>query len=136
MDRISFARHGGRRPKIGLTALIDVVFMLLLFFMLATRYEQWRSIDVDVTSTATASAVPREPSTVVQLKVTPDTLEIDGFPIALEELGARLAQRTAAPGGTRVLVRPERTVALQRLVLVMDALRAGGVADPSVALPR
>ena len=34
------------RSRISLTALIDVVFILLLFFMLTTQFTRWRSLDV------------------------------------------------------------------------------------------
>lgn len=37
-----------RRKKIGLTALIDVVFILLLFFMLTSSFSQWRAVDIDM----------------------------------------------------------------------------------------
>lgn len=38
------------RQVISLTALIDVVFILLLFFMLTSTFLQWRQIDVSATS--------------------------------------------------------------------------------------
>ena len=37
-----------RRHSIGLTALIDVIFILLLFFMLTSTFTRWRAVDLQV----------------------------------------------------------------------------------------
>ena len=34
-----------RRSRIGMTALIDVVFILLMFFMLTSSFNQWKAVD-------------------------------------------------------------------------------------------
>jgi biopolymer transport protein ExbD len=44
------------RRAISLTPLIDVVFILLLFFMLSSTFMQWRQIDVSAASETEAEA--------------------------------------------------------------------------------
>ncbi|MBO8087018.1 MAG: biopolymer transporter ExbD, partial [Marichromatium sp.] len=44
--RLDLARRVRRNP-ISLTPLIDVVFILLLFFMLASHFDQWRALALD-----------------------------------------------------------------------------------------
>lgn len=41
-------------PRIGLTPLIDVVFILLLFFMLASNFNRWQQLPVDSASGGSA----------------------------------------------------------------------------------
>ena len=48
--------QGRRRPLISLTPLIDVVFILLVFFMLASSFLDWRSIDLNAPAQAAAMA--------------------------------------------------------------------------------
>ena len=55
--------HPRRRP-IGLTALIDVVFILLLFFMLSSTFNRWRAIDFESSLTVTNKTVD-EPQIVL-----------------------------------------------------------------------
>lgn len=43
-----FPVYQPRKKRIGLTALIDVVFILLLFFMLTSSFSQWRTIDINM----------------------------------------------------------------------------------------
>ena len=44
-----------KRPLISLTPLIDVVFILLVFFMLASSFLDWRSIDLSTPAAAEAA---------------------------------------------------------------------------------
>ena len=47
-------RSARKRPLVSLTPLIDVVFILLVFFMLATSFLDWRAIDLDAPVQAAA----------------------------------------------------------------------------------
>ena len=53
-----------RRRHIGLTALIDVVFILLLFFMLSSTFTRWRTVDFE-SPVARASDTVETPQIVV-----------------------------------------------------------------------
>jgi biopolymer transport protein ExbD len=53
MQLVSLYRHKAR--KISLTALIDVVFILLMFFMLTSSFSQWKAVDFN------SPAVSNEP---------------------------------------------------------------------------
>ena len=62
--------HVKEEPKVDLTSLIDVVFLLLIFFMVSTTFERESVLKVDLP----------EASTVEEREEIPDTLElvIDG----------------------------------------------------------
>ena len=62
--------HVKEEPKLDLTSLIDVVFLLLIFFMVSTTFERESVLKVDLP----------EASTVEEREEIPDTLElvIDG----------------------------------------------------------
>ena len=49
------SKRGGGRRMISLTPLIDVVFILLVFFMLASSFTDWRAITLDTPPAATRS---------------------------------------------------------------------------------
>jgi len=50
-----------RTRKISLTALIDVVFILLMFFMLTSTFSQWNAVDFQspVSSTEPVESAPK-----------------------------------------------------------------------------
>lgn len=112
---------GPSRPKrrlIGLTPMIDVIFLLLVFFMLAARF----SVESDIAVATRGGAVAAEgPPRIVD--VAPAALRLNGRPIALDGLGA-VIRRLASSDDALVAVRVEEGVDVQRLVDVVDALAA------------
>ena len=118
-------RH--RSPSISLTPLIDVVFILLVFFMLASRFGDWKDLPVNV--------LPSEESTDQQdrdwLTLTVNKsgqVEIGDTTYALDELAAQLD-----PAKT-VLITGEPDAPLQAALSTLDAVRAAGVKDVQLEL--
>ena len=80
-------RH--RSPSISLTPLIDVVFILLVFFMLATRFGEWKDLPVNVLSSE-ASEQSNDKQWLT-LTVTADgQVEMEGRTLPIDELTAAL----------------------------------------------
>lgn len=113
-----------RRALIGLTPLIDVVFILLVFFMLASSFLDWHSIDLSP-PTRGAAAAPMEGALLVE--ILPEGLRVSGERMSLDALGERVRQRVSKRPDQRVLVRPAPGVPLQDAVQVLDRLALAGV---------
>lgn len=110
-----------RRRRIGLTPMIDVVFLLLVFFMLASRFGIDRHVLLNVAGLGgTAYSGPPR-----LIDVLPDGLRLNGVPVAPERLTDDIAGLTETPQDTIVL-RPRGGASLQRVIAVMDRLRAAG----------
>jgi biopolymer transport protein ExbD len=126
-------RPRARRASIGLTPLIDVVFILLLFFMLASSLTRLHTVPVIVAGDGSATAVPTDDQDPALLRVfAAGGLELDGEMIAADRLHHVLAERRAQVPELRLVVEPEDAVPLQRLLEVLDAVAHAGV--PSVKL--
>lgn len=107
-----------RRPS--LTPMIDVVFLLLVFFMLAARFGVDAALPLAAAGGAPAYAGP--PRLVA---VAPDGLALNGAPVDAARLAAALAP--LAPRADDVVVlRPVEGATTERLVAVIEALRAAG----------
>jgi len=118
-----------RRSPISLTPLIDVVFILLVFFMLASSFLDWRSIALNSPGRGTGSP-SMEGALLVELRT--DGLRLSGEALSLEVLTERIAARLVEKPDQRVLIRPAPGVRLQEAVAVLDRLAAAGVADLSL----
>jgi len=125
--------RGRRRPLISLTPLIDVVFILLVFFMLASSFLDWRSIALDAPARAAASA-SMEGALLVEVRT--DGLRLSGDTVSLDKLAERVAARLEAKPDQRVLVKPAAGVSLQEAVQVLDRLAAAGAAELSLIRDR
>jgi len=115
-----------RRPLISLTPLIDVVFILLIFFMLASSFLDWRAIELAAPGRAVGGG-SLEGALLVDLRA--DGLRLAGEPVSLDQLASRVGARLAVRPGQRVLLRPADGVPLQQAVTVLDRLAALGVTE-------
>lgn len=106
---------------IDLTPLIDVVFMLLLFFILAATFSQ-PVMQVTLPSARTAERVPDDSSRLVLSVDAAGQLHHLDAPISVEDVPSLLA---AGAEGT-VELRVDRAAPFDAFVGVMDRLRAGG----------
>jgi biopolymer transport protein ExbD len=122
-----------RRARVSLTPLIDVVFILLVFFMLASSLLDWRSIELDA-SAKTAAAPSKSDSVIVDVR--PDGIRLGGETVALDTLTERLRQRIAKTPDQRVLVEPAPGVVLQNAIVVLDRLSDAGVTNMSLIRDR
>ena len=119
-----------RRALISLTPLIDVVFILLVFFMLASSFLDWRAIELSAPAEAAAGATEQE-TLFVELRA--EGLWLSGEALTLDELERRLAARIGEAPEQRVVLRPEPGVSLQRAVEVLDRASKAGVTELSLA---
>lgn len=115
-----------RRPhRIGLTPLIDVVFILLVFFMLASSLLDWRGIEL-----STGSGAAAEPS-VPPIKVTVLTdgsirYQGETYPDPAQA-AARIKTRIDNGEASAVVVEPDSGVTLGPTIAAFDALAGAGI---------
>lgn len=117
MLRIDSPRHP-RRPN--LTPMIDVVFLLLVFFMLASRFGAENVIPL-----ANGLGQGSAPATLRLVEIEPETLRLNGAQVSLEDLPDDLKRLDDDPRAPVVLRAREARV--QRLVVIVQALRAAGL---------
>ena len=115
-----------RRSLIGLTPLIDVVFILLIFFMLASRFLDWRAIDLN---SAAGAALGPGAQEALLVEITGDGVWLSGAAVTLAELEREARYRLAEGEIERAVVKPAPGVPLQRTVEALDRLKAAGVSN-------
>ncbi len=115
-----------RHQVLGLqiTPLIDVVFMLLVFFMLATNFARYRLIGVE-SPVDREVAKTAEGAIVIELGAD-GSLTFDGRPARRADLAAEVADVVRVDPNRQFLVRPRAGVSLQEAVTAHDEARAGG----------
>lgn len=101
--------------------MIDVVFLLLVFFMLASRFSTETALPLVAAQGQDGDW--RGPLRLVDLGAG-GAVALNGAPVAPADLAARLAPLTETPDDP-ILLRG-RTASLQDLTAVMEHLRAAG----------
>jgi biopolymer transport protein ExbD len=107
---------------INVTPLVDIMLVLLIIFMIATKLDQPGALDVQLPKASTATEVQTATLAVVVHK--DGSLDLDGKRTTLAEIQAAAQHGTP---DTQALVSGDRGVDYERIIAVMDALRRGGV---------
>ena len=123
------------RAEVDLTPLIDVVFQLLIFFMLTATFVVQSSIQIEVPEADTESVMEQKNISVTLVygkdgpdgggKIYLDNDEIRNF----EDLGIRLSVAAEDNPTAMVVVRSDARVDVQRLVRVLDVMSKLGLED-------
>ena len=130
------SRHDS--PEISLTALIDVVFLLLIFFMVSTTFE-WRS-ELGIELPEAGAREDTNDGAVVDVAIdAAGNVRVDGHrPQGAEVRTLRHALASAARGldSPRVVVSADARTPHQSVVTVMDAAREAGLYRLTFAIRR
>ena len=121
---------------LNLTPLIDVVFLLLIFFLVASRLSQEdRELDVPLPSAANAMPMTAEPQELIVNIDQNGSIVINNQVLKLDQFQTMLGQAIVDnPLGQSVVIRADRRVPLQTPVDVMDVcLESGAVYSLSIA---
>ena len=106
-----------RRRLVSLTPMIDVVFLLLVFFMLVSRFAVENAAEVSASQSAGAGLLEGAPRLVL---VEALGVRLNGAPIALEDLGRALLERSSP--GAAIVLQADGDVSVQRLIDVIDVI--------------
>lgn len=129
--RIDKGQLGG---GLELTPMIDIVFLLMIFFLVASRLEEAdRSIDVVLPQASAARPLTRQPREFIINIDRTGGYFAGATPITLPELTTRLRQLAADnPTGQKVVVRADENVLHKFVVGAMNACVQAGIEDYQV----
>lgn len=122
------ASYGVQPP---LTSLIDIVFMLLIFFLLTTNFITDESISIKLPR---ARASKPQVEKILSVQVDKEgRIFLESRQLDEPTLFKRLKERLADSVKKAVTIRADREVALDRVVRVMDTAKAAGARTLSLS---
>jgi biopolymer transport protein ExbD len=123
---VKVALYGRKRPRIEMLPLIDIVFLLLVFFIYAMlSMAVHRGLPVDLPTSSEADIDKR---LTLSITVTADgTVFLDKEAVLLEALSAAIESKAKGEKEAGALLFADRDVSYQHLFKVLDQIRLGGV---------
>ncbi|QKT04859.1 biopolymer transporter ExbD [Ectothiorhodospiraceae bacterium 2226] len=116
-------------PEINLTPLIDVVFLLLIFFMVSTTFVREAEVSVDLPQ-ASAQGAPPEEQAILEITIDAQgQYYVNGNAVAGGQIATlRRALREAAGDAEspRLVISADRNTPHQAVITAMDAARQVG----------
>ena len=116
-----------RRAGISLTPLIDVVFILLLFFMLATRFEVWQADSVSTSATVADGPALDNLDSIVIMVAADSSITLDGAGLTPGQLGKELVRVNKEASDTLVTLHADTGTSVQQLYDVIDLVKTSGL---------
>ncbi len=123
-------RQRKRRASVDMSPLIDVVFLLLIFFAVTTTFLEQSGMDLELPESSTALSTTAAPI-VVEISGAGE-IRLDGEALTADGLEQRVAA-LSDEDRTKITVRADRSIDLGTWVQVIDALRKGGA--EGISLP-
>jgi biopolymer transport protein ExbD len=121
--------------QLNLTPMIDVLFLLIIFFMVATTFgDLERNMELKVPEVADAgdSVQPAKP---LVINVFADgTLDLDSQPVTLEELKSRLVEARERRGQPTVVIRGDAQCAFQNVASALSACKGADISELGITV--
>ncbi|WP_171208211.1 MULTISPECIES: biopolymer transporter ExbD [unclassified Ruegeria] len=135
-SELTLHRRKPTRPLISLVPMIDVLLILLVFFMVTSTYLNLDMIPALAQSDSPApeqQASGETNASALLIRIGADGAPYhQGKPLTLSELDTLLALRLEDDPSTQVIILPTGGAALQSLVSVMDSVTLAGVVNMRV----
>jgi len=130
LDRLREQAAAAEEPN--LAPLIDIVFILLIFFVVTTTFAKDLGLDIQRPAASTAVEVPTR---VVRVAVSPSgEVTVDARPTSPWRLEDEVKQRLVNDLEKSVLVVADTAVEAGKLVQIMDACRRAGANNVALAV--
>ena len=128
--RFSSARRPD--PVIDVTPMIDIVFQLVLFFMVSTQFVQHPGIQVDLPRSS-AQTVLTDSKQVTVWMTNQGAVYVDDAPVTSAQLRTILESRAVQDPNTMVVLKADTGVSHGRVVTVMDLAHGLGLTNLAIA---
>lgn len=129
---MAFARRKREEPRVDLTPMVDVVFLLLIFFMISTTFVETPGISVQLPESSSQREIKVPEEFKVQLSKEGE-IYIGEERLSLEELRVRLAGYGAKAREMNFALYADREARHGRVVQVMDLAREAGFGKLAIA---
>ena len=125
-----------KEPKTGvasieLTPIIDMVFLLLIFFLVATTFHQTeREMQIVLPASATAGPISSVLREIIINVDEEGEIIVSGINMTPEDLHNLIMEAVAGNPEQKVTVRGDRATAYANIVRVLDVCKSAGIQEP------
>ena len=132
---MNFRRNSrSHAPAVQMSSLMDVIFLLLCFFVTSSVFSQWETEVAIALPTAKSATVPgRMPGEIILNLSKVGDVSVNGNKLSLGEVTERLTRIAKLYPGQPVVIRADKDASYDKLMGEIDACRAADVWNFSLA---
>ncbi len=125
-------------PSITIVSLIDILAILLIFFIVTTTFrDKLPQLQINLPESKVATSAPQEAKKVILLQIKgPDEIMFDGKPVAAKDLATAIKDAQKNHPGCSITMQADKEAPFGTVVSVLDALQEAGIKNiPAIAKP-
>jgi len=127
--------HQDEQPSLNLTPMIDIVFLLIIFFMVGTKFAEWEhKLALEVPQVKETGPLAPAPEKRIINVYRDGRVSLDREFVTLDELTTQLASGRKQYSGLGVVVRGDADGAFQNVATVLGACRDAGITDMGISV--
>jgi biopolymer transport protein ExbD len=124
---VKFAVRKRRAPSIIIVSLVDILTILLIFFVVSTTFKKDQpQVQINLPESKTATKTPAELEHTIVTVDDNDEIKLDGKTIAVDDLESAVKNLPETRRSTLAL-QADKKASFGTIVKVMDALKLAGV---------
>ncbi len=129
---MDFSGRSKSKVELNVAPLIDIVFLLLVFFMLASTFIRPESINLAIQAPSSVGG-QSEQHILVDIGAN-GAIRLNGLVLTIQDLKQELLARSSLPQKNRTItVQTHDDVSVQFLVKVMDEINEAGYSDIAIS---
>ena len=122
-ERVKFSQKGGAKTEIPTASMPDIVFMLILFFMVTTVFQQYKGLDVELPSASKIEKLPGKRNVSHIWIDSRDRISIDDKLVEIKQVGRLMYTKRVANPRIVVSLRIDRFAEMEAVSGVHQQLR-------------
>lgn len=131
---MNFRKNRGELPQFQMTAMMDVIFLLLCFFITSTVFSQWETeVDLTLPTSKTGKMPDRLPGEVIINLAADGTISVNQQALDSAALQTMLSRVVRYFPGQPVILRCDKSVNYEQLMGLIDACREADIWNFSFA---
>ena len=112
--------------EINVAPLIDIVFLLLIFFMLTSEFTDFKTIDMISPNQSSTSIQKNDLPIIINLSEN-GLVEIDKIEIKLEDLSETIQMKLMNSKNKKIVISTLNETKINNLIVVVDTIRSLGI---------
>lgn len=119
--------------NIDLTPMLDVIFIMLIFFIVTASFVKERSIDINALKTDNSPpTIDDKPKNILITVSSSDELTIDNRRVDISAVRSLITQKRAENPNAKVIIKAHETSTVETYIAIADAAREANIYDVSL----
>ena len=119
-----------KKLRINIIPLIDIIFLMLVFFMLATNFSEKREVSLSIKKQTTENSSNQEN---LIIKIKNDEFYLIGEPLKKKELEKEILKLTNSNKFENIVILNDENSKLQQLISLLDLLKTNNIENVTFA---